>query len=231
MSESVNTMPGRGETGPRERLWLHGAPALSDAELVAILLGTGRSGESVHVLAARLLTTAGGLAGLTRRAGQPLVHLRGIGPGKASRLCAALELGRRAACQPLSRASPIRTSQDVDAALRPRLRHEDREHFIAIPLDVRNRPLAELTIAVGGLSACGISPGDVFRPVLMQPAHGVIFAHNHPSGDPQPSEDDVRTTHRLSEVGRLLGIPVLDHVVLGAESYFSFLDAGLVRGD
>lgn len=222
--------PARAE-GPRERLQLHGAERLSDAELIAILLGTGGRGEPVEALAARVLRQAGGLSSLQRSSTGDLFGMRGIGPSKASRLSAALELGRRASSRPFSRDRPIRTSQDVDRALRPRLRHETREHFIVVALDARNRPLAELTVGVGGLTACALSPADVFRPVLAYPAHGVILVHNHPSGHPQPSDDDVRVTHRLAQAGALLGVNVLDHVVLGAESSFSFLDAGLLSGD
>lgn len=217
--------------GPRERLLMSGERSLSDLELVAVLLGTGSSGEPVTVVAARLLERAGGVNGLARLGAQQLSEQIGIGEVKACRLRAALELGRRASATPLCRKRPITTSRDVDLALRPRLRGQSREHFFAIALDAKNRPLAELEIAVGGLVACSISPSDVFRPLLRQAAVGVIFAHNHPSGEPAPSHEDVVITQRLCRAGELLGVKVLDHLVLGDTGYFSFLDAGMLSAE
>jgi DNA repair protein RadC len=214
--------------GPRERLALSGVQALSDAELVALLLGTGTVAEPVHVAALRVLERAGGVAGLERMALHELERQAGIGPTKAGRVRAAFELGRRAATRPLARARPILHSRDVDAALRPRLRGQPREHFFAIALDAKNRPLAQLEIAVGGLTACCISPADVFRPLVREAAVSVIFAHNHPSGEAVPSDEDVRLTQRLCRAGELVGVRVLDHLVLGEAAYFSFLDAGMI---
>ncbi len=214
--------------GPRERLVMHGAASLSDAELVAVLLGTGYSGESVEVVAARLLARAGGLHGLQRLRGPELEAQPGVGLTKACRLRAAAELGARLCYRPLRRQEPITCSRDVEAALRPRLARAEREHFVAIALDAKNHPLAQLEIAVGGLLACCISPADVFRPLLREAAASTIFAHNHPSGDPTPSEQDLTITERLCQAGELLGVRVLDHLVIGAHGYFSFLDAGLL---
>ncbi|MGD8861311.1 MAG: DNA repair protein RadC [Myxococcales bacterium] len=215
--------------GPREHLLLHGPGALSDAELLAVVLGTGSAREPVAVLAARLLHEAGGLLGLQRASAAALSRCHGVGRGKACRLVAALELGARANALPLDPGAPIRSSADVDAALRPRLRSAAQEHFYALALDAKNRPLSELLIALGGLTACAVTPADVFRRILQQPAHGVIFVHNHPSGDPGPSDEDVHMTERLRRAGALLGVQVLDHVVLGHDSYFSFLDAGMLN--
>lgn len=210
---------------------MNGVSSLSDAELIAVLLGTGSSAQSVNVLAARLLERVGGLAGLLRLGVGQLCEQVGIGEVKACRLRAALELGSRASSQPLSRKRPITSSRDIDLALRPRLRDQTREHFVAVALDAKNHPVAELEIAVGGLVACCISPSDVFRPLLREAAASVIFAHNHPSGEPAPSHEDVAITQRLCRAGELLGIKVLDHVVLGDSGYFSFLDAGMLAGE
>jgi DNA repair protein RadC len=212
--------------GPRERLALHGRSTLSDAELLAVVLGTGSQSLPVGVLASRLLHDAGGLHGLTQLSLSALESQSGIGLTKACRLLAAFELGTRAHCRPLERKRPITSSRDVAAALLPRYLHELREHFLAIALDAKNRPLAELTIAIGGLTACGVTPADVYRPVLQAAAVSVIFVHNHPSGDPSPSEADIAVTERLSRAGDVLGVSVFDHVVLGAQDYFSFADAG-----
>jgi DNA repair protein RadC len=222
----TRTSPDR--IGPRERLAMHGPGALSDAELIAVLLGTGAAAKPVGVVAAQLLEQSGGLHALGTRSATELEAQLGVGSTKALRLLAAIELGTRFASQPLCRQSPLGSSRDVDAALRPLLRADDREHFIAIPVDARNRPLAQIEVAIGGLSACCVSPADVFRPVVRQAAIAVLFAHNHPSGATVPSEEDAHVTQRLSRAGELLGIQVLDHLIIGHEGYFSFLDAGLL---
>jgi DNA repair protein RadC len=215
---------------PRERLALEGAQALSDSELLAVLLGTGRSGEPVEVVAARLLSRQGGLHGLARLGATALAEEPGLGSAKASRIAATLELSRRLGGRPLRADQAIRSSRDVQALLGARLADAEREHFVALALDVKNRPLAQLEIAVGGLSSCAVTPADAFRVLLRHAASGVIFVHNHPSGDPSPSDEDVAMTRRLLAAGQLLGVRVLDHVILGADGYFSFLDSGLLNG-
>ena len=214
--------------GPRERMREVGPERLGDAELVALLLGTGSAREPVTVLASRLLHRVGGVHGLGRLGVGALEELPGLGPTKAARVVAALELGRRVLARPLPRGSRIVSSRDVDAALRPRLAQADVEHFVAIALDAKNRPLGETLIARGGLSACPVAPADVFRALIREAAAGVVFVHNHPSGEPSPSSDDVALTERLRRAGELLGVTVLDHVIIGREGYFSFLDAGLL---
>jgi DNA repair protein RadC len=214
--------------GPRERLMLRGEQALSDEELLAVLLGTGSVGEPVAVVAARVLSELGGSEGLRRAGIATLSRLPGVGPIKACRIRAALELGARAQAQPLAPHAPIRSSKDVHAALGPRLATAEREHFYALALDAKNRPLAEILLAVGGLTACGVAPADLFRAVLREPAAAVVLVHNHPSGDPAPSDDDVLLTRKLVAAGALLGLSVVDHVIIGRNGYFSFTDAGLL---
>ncbi|GAB5549201.1 MAG: DNA repair protein RadC [Sandaracinaceae bacterium] len=214
--------------GPRERMRVVGTERLSDAELLALLLGTGARAEPVSVLASRILHELGGIAGLRRIGAGALEQLAGVGPTKASRIVAAIELGRRVATRPLPRGERIGSSRDVDAALRPRLADADAERFVAIALDAKNRPVAEVEVARGGLSACPVSPSDVFRSLIKEAAAGVVFVHNHPSGEPSPSAEDVELTERLRAAGELLGVRVLDHVIIGREGYFSFLDAGLL---
>lgn len=214
--------------GPRERLSLLGEQQLSDVELLCLLLGTGTTGAPVSVVAARLLAELGGLPGLRRASLSRLAAFPGVGPTKAGRLRAALELGARAQAPRLHPRAPIRCSADVVAALAPRLRAEPREQFLALCLDAKNRPVTELVVAVGGLSACALTPAEVFRLVLREPAAAVIFVHNHPSGEPSPSPEDVAVTRRLVQAAALLGLRVLDHVILGDPGHFSFLDAGLL---
>ncbi len=213
-------------SGPRERLRTLPGEALGDEELLVALLGTGGAGRSVRDLAALVLDHVGGVEALAGMAVEGLLAIPGIGPSKAARLVAAVELGRRALTRPLPRGKRLLASRDVDAALRPRLARASVEHFLAIPLDAKNRPMGEIRIAVGGLSACPVHPADVFRPLLQRAASGVVFVHNHPSGSPDPSPEDRALTARLARAGALLGVRVLDHVIIGHEGYFSFLDAG-----
>ncbi len=231
MSEDVHDLPASRAVGPRERLARVGVEALSDAELVALLLGTGARGVPVEALAASVLAERGGLLGLERAGLGVLAARSGIGEGKACRLLAAVEVGRRVGAVPLARGMRLASSRDIDAALRPRLARAEVEHFLAIPLDAKNRPMGELRIATGGQSVCPVSPSDVFRALLREAASAVIFVHNHPSGDPAPSRDDQLITERLVRGGELLGVRVLDHVIIAREGYFSFLDAGLLRAE
>jgi DNA repair protein RadC len=217
------------QEGPRERLRRVGREALSDEELIALVLGTGSAREPVTVLAARLLRESGGLSGLTRSGAGALARVGGIGESKAARLVASLELGRRVHEVPWTTGPRIESSRDVDSLLRARLASAEVESFVALPTDAKNRVIAELTIARGGLSACPVAPSDVFRAILREAAAAVVFAHNHPSGDASPSADDIALTDRLVRAGTLLGVRVLDHVIIGREGYFSFVDAGLLR--
>lgn len=207
-----------------------GPEALSDAELIALLLGTGSAELPVAELAARVVAWGGGLTGLERMGAGRLAEARGVGAGKACRLVAAFELGRRVACRPLEPGARLACSQDVDAALRPRLARSEVEQFLAIPLDAKNRAIGELRLAIGGLTACPVVPADVFRALLREAAAAAVFVHNHPSGEPSPSPEDLALTERLHQAGELLGLRVVDHVIIGREGYFSFLDAGLLGG-
>ena len=225
MRQSSDT---RALIGPRERLMLNGEQSLSDAELIAVLLGTGCARDPVGVVAERLIEQSGGLAGLRRAGLSAMSDCVGIGMTKACRLRAALELGIRVHTRPLQPQTPITCSRDIADALGPKLRDADREHFYALTLDAKNRPVAEILVAVGGLTACSVTTSDVFRLVLREPAVGVIFVHNHPSGEPSPSPQDVNVTNRLRQAGAVLGVQILDHVIVGRQGHFSFLDAGLL---
>jgi DNA repair protein RadC len=214
--------------GPRERLREVGAEGLSDTELLALVLGTGSVRDPVAILAARLIENAGGIAGLDQQGLGALAEHPGIGVCKAARILAALELGKRLCMRRVSRSSPLTSSQQVDAAMRPKLARLCTEQFIALALDSKYRLVSELRLAAGGLNCCAISPADVFRAVIKEAAAAIIVVHNHPSGDPQPSPEDILFSTRLHQAGELLTITVLDHVIIGAEGYFSFLDQGLL---
>lgn len=216
--------------GPREQLLTQGPPALSDEELVAVLLGTGRRGEPVTVLAARLLAQAGGLVGLASRSVRQLLDTDGVGLTKAARLAAAVEVGRRTASRPLATCTPLSCSKDVYATFGPLLEFAPVETFLVVAVDAKNRPLSRREVAQGGRVSCQVDPAQVFRTVLLESASGAVFVHNHPSGDPEPSPEDIELTHRLTAAGELLGIRVLDHLVVGRGRYFSFRDEGLLGG-
>lgn len=214
---------------PRERLIARGAGALSDAELLAILLRTGRAGENVLELArgivARFRET--GLHEILAMPCAEFARIPGIGTAKAATVLAALELGRRAQ-QTAVRRPRIREGADVAELLHPRFRAEKREHFLVLPLTAKNEVLMVADVSVGTLTNTLVHPREVFEPPIRCGAAHIILAHNHPSGDPAPSAEDHRLTRVLKDAGALLGIPVTDHVILGGEGFFSFAEEGLL---
>ena len=213
---------------PRERLTHLGADALSEQELLACLLGRGISGESVLESARRLLAAFGSLRAIGEASVEQLSSVHGIGPAKAVQLKAAAEFARRTSA--LSR--QIRPRIDsVDAAaelLRPRLAGKAKEHFLAVLLDNRHQLIRVSEIAIGSLSATLVHPREVFKEAIAASAAAVIIAHNHPSGDPEPSADDVALTRRLIEAGTLLGIEVLDHLIIAGGGVVSLRAAGVI---
>jgi DNA repair protein RadC len=216
--------------GAREKLSERGSEALSDAELIALLLGTGTQHEPVPVLAERLLCELGGLHGVGRASVRQLASVRGVGAGKAARITAAVELGRRSAAMPLERGARIASSEDVYRAFGPLLARQLHEELWAIALDARQRVLARVQLARGGLSACPVSISDIFRPLIREGASAMIVIHNHPSGAPDPSPEDLAFTERVAQAGDLLGISLLDHVIVAADGFYSCLDAGHYAG-
>jgi DNA repair protein RadC len=214
------------EDRPRERLTANGPHALSDAELVALVLGAGRRGQNAVELAADLLAAVGGVAGLAQADEAELVSLPGIGVARAAMLRAALELGRRSCSARPERGQRLGAAGDVWAYYRARLAFTSVEEFWVLGLDVRHRLLFEACIARGCLTGVEVHPREVYRPLIRAAAAAAIFCHNHPSGDPSPSRQDLELTRRLREVGELVGIAVLDHVVVAADGYTSFADRG-----
>jgi DNA repair protein RadC len=214
------------DTRPRERLAAVGPEHLSDAELVALVLGSGTRGAGAPDVAAGLLHACGGLAGLAVAASSELRRHAGVGPVRAGVLQAALELGRRAAAARPERGQRLANASDVWTYFRARLAPLRIEEFWGVALDARHRVQGELCLARGSLTGVEVHPRDVFRPLIRAAAAAVIFCHNHPSGDPTPSRPDVELTTRLREVGDLVGIPVIDHVVVGFEGYTSLAERG-----
>ncbi|MEA2699372.1 MAG: repair protein RadC [Myxococcales bacterium] len=214
------------DSRPRERLASCGANHLSDDELLAIVLGAGRPGRSALELASGMLAEAGGLAGLSQATARELCAHPGIGPARASMVQAALELGRRSVGERPKRGRRLSAATDVWNYFRARLALATVEEFWALSLDVRHRVQNETCLARGSLTGVEVHPRDVFCPLIRTSAAAVIFCHNHPSGDPAPSRQDVDLTQRLRDVGELCGITVLDHVIVGAEGFTSLADRG-----
>jgi DNA repair protein RadC len=210
-----------GDERPRERLLHHGPGVLSDAELIAIVLGSGVPGENVVDMARRLVESQGGLAGLLRADAKALQRTRGLGPAKAAQLAAAIELGRRVQrVEPDHR--PLMTSPEaVFAHLSGRVLGQTKEQLYVLALDTKGRLLGKAAEVSGGVNAVGARPAEVFREPVVLSATSVILAHNHPSGDPRPSPQDVAVTNELVAAGELLDIAVLDHVVIGQNSFVS----------
>lgn len=212
---------------PRERLQHCGAAALSNVELLAILLRTGIKGENVITMSTRLLTERGGLLGLAKADFSELAEVKGLGPAKASQLQAALELGRR-----LMAASPavrpqITSPADAANLLMLEMGILEQEHMRVLLLDTKHYVLGSPTIYKGNVNASIIRVAEVFKPAIREHATSIIVTHNHPSGDPTPSPEDVQVTQRLVEAGKLLDIAVLDHLIIGRQRYISLKERGI----
>lgn len=213
--------------GPRERLARLGPASLADSELLALILGTGRAGEEVCTLAVRVLKDTGGLWALARMSVGELERIPGIGRAKAARLAAAFEAGSRGSAPPAETTAPLANSEMVFSRYGRRLMTSHTERFLVISVDAKNRARAEREIARGGRDTCQVDPAEVFRLLVSESASGAIFVHNHPSGDPDPSPQDLELTRRLVAAGSLLDIRIIDHVIVGRGRYTSLRDAGL----
>jgi DNA repair protein RadC len=215
---------------PRERLRALGASALSTRELLAILIGSGSSGRSAIDVASSVLSRqAGSLRRLAASPAAELSTIDGVGPAVAARVAAALELGRRMALEVAVERERVAGPNDIHARCAPSMRDLVQEEFRILMLDTRHAVIAELPITRGTLDASLVHAREVFRPAIAQSAAAVVLVHNHPSGDPTPSSLDVEVTTHLASAGEMLGIPVIDHVVIGASGYVSFVEAGLLR--
>ena len=212
---------------PRERLERAGEGALSTSELLAIILRTGVGGESVLDMARRLLARFDGLPGIARASFAELEAERGLGPAKTAQLKAALELGRRILLVSPEDRFVVRSPADVAQFLIAEMAHLEQEHFRVLYLDTRNRLMGVETIYVGSLNASHIRVSEVFRDAVKRNCAAIIVAHNHPSGDPTPSPEDVEVTRQLAAAGKLLDIEVLDHLIVGQQRFVSLRERGL----
>ncbi len=206
---------------PRERLVQFGEQALSAQELLQLILGRGVAGESVAVTAQKLLAQFGSLQKLAEASIEELSSIKGIGLAKAAQIKAAFEIGRRLSTQaPAYKSKELTNPEKVYRLIKSKLKNYHKEHFYIIALNSRNHSIAE--VSVGSLNASIVHPREVFAEAIKNKAASVVFAHNHPSGDPEPSEDDLLITKRLVESGKILDIEVDDHIIVAKDKFFSF---------
>ncbi|MCM8783698.1 MAG: DNA repair protein RadC [Candidatus Omnitrophica bacterium] len=212
---------------PRERLVKFGEEALSAQELLELILGRGVCGESVAVTAQKLLAQFGSLQKLAEASIEELSSIKGIGLAKACQIKAAFEIGRRLSTQtPAYKSKELTSPEKVYRLIKSKLKDYHKEHFYIIALNSRGHLIAE--VSVGSLDASIVHPREVFGEAIKNKAAAVILVHNHPSGDPEPSEEDLEITKRLKEVGKILGIEVVDHIIVAKDSFFSFKNKGLI---
>lgn len=212
---------------PRERLQRHGPEALSTPELLAIILRTGVGGTNVLTLATQLLAEYKSLSGLARADFAQLTQTHGLGPAKAAQLMAALELGRRLMRETPDEPLQIRAPEDAARYLMPAMSFYEQEHFVVLYLNTRNHVIDQEDLYRGGLNTAIVRVAEVFRGAIRRNCNAILVAHNHPSGDPTPSPDDIALTRKLVETGKLLEIELLDHLVIGQHRYVSLRERGL----
>lgn len=213
---------------PRERLQKFGAEALSAQEILALILGRGIAGESVMVTAQRLLSQFGSLKGMANASVEELSQVKGIGPAKASQIKAAFELANRLEGYPeLGKKPVVKTPDEVVSLVRGKLKDKKKEHFLVLLLDTRGQLIKISEISIGSLDSSIVHPREVFKEAISASAASVILVHNHPSGVPEPSKDDIKLTERLVQTGEVIGIEVLDHIVISNNNYVSLKREGL----
>jgi DNA repair protein RadC len=216
------------EERPRERLIQHGADALSETELLAIILRTGNGHDTAIDLARHLLNQYDGLRGLDSQTAEALCQVKGIGPAKAAQIKAALELAKHLAQQKWRVNDRIQCSEDAYKLMHLRMRDLGREEFRVLYLTGRNDLISEKTLFKGSLSESVVSPREIILTAIQQTAASIILLHNHPSGDPTPSHEDKSVTQKIVEACRYVDLNVLDHLIIGRDAYFSFTDHGLL---
>jgi DNA repair protein RadC len=215
---------------PREKLLSTSPEALSDSELLSLILRTGHPGRGTSALdlARQLLNGFGSLRALTSATAAELCQIAGIGPAKAAEILALGELSRRFATTSFAPGACFTSSREVFAHFHERLRDRKKEVFFSLLLDSKNRMLREIQVSEGSLNASIVHPREVFQPIIRESAAAVLFVHNHPSGDPSPSPEDLELTARLNDAGLLMGVRVLDHIIIGSGHYVSLADRGML---
>jgi len=213
---------------PRERLQKFGPEALSAQELLALVIGRGIPKKSVMSIAQELLVKFGNVRAISHATIEELSQIRGIGLAKAAQIKACFELGKRQDLEPESIDFDIKDPQSVVKAIRASIKDKAKEHFKLILLNPRNRIIGISTISIGTLNASLVHPREVFKDAITHSAASVVLPHNHPSGDPEPSEDDIKITKKLVESGKILGIEVIDHIIIGKNNFCSYKERGLI---
>jgi DNA repair protein RadC len=214
------------EDRPRERLLKYGASRLSNQELLAIILGTGTRDESVMTLAGRVLMHFEGLKLLGEAAIEELTAIKGIGNAKGVVMLSAIELGRRMNQYKPEERYIIRSPEDGADYVMEEMRSLNQEHFVVLFLNTKNQVIHRQTIFIGSLNASIVHPREIYREAVKRSAASIICAHNHPSGDPTPSQEDIHVTRRLVDSGKMIGIEVLDHLVIGDRKFVSLKEKG-----
>lgn len=208
---------------PRERLWQRGVQMIGDEELLSLIVGTGVRARSALTIASDLVTTTGGVVALSRASPRELALINGVGTARATRVAAAFELGRRA-IESEQRREMLARPEDVFRICAPRVAGLQQEVFISIGVDIRNGLLDVVEVARGTVHTVEVHPREVFRPLIRMAAAGAVVVHNHPSGDPTPSREDIDLTRRLRAAGDVIGIPVIDHVVIADGGFRSIAE-------
>ena len=213
---------------PRERLIKFGPEALSAQELLALVIGRGIPQKSVMNIAQELLARFGNIKSISQASITALSDIKGVGLAKAAQLKACFELGKRQDLEPELKNYDIKNPQSVVKAIRASIKDKAKEHFKLILLDTRNKIIGISTISIGTLNASLVHPREIFKEAIIHNSASVVLAHNHPSGDPEPSEEDLTITKRLVESGKILGIEVIDHIIIGKTNFSSFKERGLI---
>lgn len=231
-SFTLNDLPASDR--PRERLKSSGPQALSNLELLALIMGRGIKGESVMVTSQKLLSYFGSLKNVLEASLEDLQQIRGLGPAKASQLIACFEIARRIANEDFMaeterlKRETVRSPDDAVKLIRSQITDFNKENFYVLSFDTRNRFIGLDKVSQGTLTASLVHPRETFESAIKKHAAQIMIAHNHPSGGTDPSEEDIKITKRLSEAGKIMGIELLDHIILTKQSFFSFKEEGLI---
>ena len=216
------------EERPVEKLLLNGADTLTNSELLAVLIGSGSKDSSAIELSEKILALKGGLSGLATISANELTGIPGIGPKKAASIISALAIGRRVATSPRDKKIRLSSTSGLAEFFMEDMRYSRKEYFKVLMVNVKLEIIGVETVAIGELTGAPVHPRETFEPAIRKGAAAVCFAHNHPSGDPRPSEDDLKITKRLVECGDILGIRVLDHIIIGDGVYTSLKEEGYI---
>jgi len=213
---------------PREKMINYGSKTLSNAELIAILIGSGNARKNAIELSSEIINRFGGLVALTDITHEELTSIRGIGDAKACNILAALELNKRVSAYALKKRMKITSPNDVCNIFMDELKYDKKEKFIIVLLNTKSEIISKELISIGNLNSSIVHPREVYKYAIKKSAASVLFIHNHPSGNPDPSKNDKNITKRLTEVGEIIGINVVDHIIIGNNRYFSFKENNLI---